>query len=139
MKLVEGGRFAIRPSFPGTGDGLFAVTPLRQGAFVLEYTGMRVPTPSAEENDSRYLFLVDDEWTIDGTVPENLAGYINHGCMPNCEAALEEKRIMIYALRDIQSGEELTIDYGEEYFDKFIAPVGCKCATCINPRSSELN
>lgn len=133
MKLVEGGRFAVRASFPGVGEGLFAVRTLLPGEFVLEYTGERIPTGSAEDGGSRYLFLIDDEWTIDGPVPSNVAGYINHACVPNCEAALENGRVMIYATRSIRSGEELTIDYGEEYFDKFIAPVGCRCGTCINP------
>ncbi len=132
MKLVEGGRFAVQRSFPGAGDGLFTVRALSQGEFILEYTGVRIPSGSAEDGGSRYLFLIDNEWTIDGPVPDNIAGYINHACEPNCEAALEEGRIMLYAKRDIPSGEELNLDYGSEYFEKFIAPVGCRCATCRN-------
>ena len=49
------------------------------------------------------------------------------------EAVIEEgddgeDHINIYALRSIAKGEELTIDYGQEYFDEFIKPVGCRCA-----------
>lgn len=132
MQLTADSRFAIRRSMPGVGDGLFAVYPIAAGEFVLEYTGERVPTGTAETKGSRYLFLIDDEWTIDGPVPENTAGFINHACEPNCEAAMEDGHIMICAARDIESGEELTIDYGPEYFKRFIEPVGCKCATCVN-------
>jgi SET domain-containing protein len=132
MKLTADSRFAIRRSLPGVGEGLFAVNSIAAGEFVLEYTGERIPTGTAEDAGSRYLFVVDDEWTIDGPVPENTAGFINHACEPNCEATVEEGRILIYATRDIGSGEELTIDYGEEYFKKFIEPVGCKCETCLN-------
>lgn len=123
----------IKQSAPGVGDGLFAVRPLGAGEFVLEYTGERVPTTTAELSTwSRYLFVIDDEWTINGQVPENIAGYINHACEPNCEARLEDDRINIYALCDIKSGEEITLDYGPEYFEEFIAPGGCRCNSCIN-------
>ena len=54
-------------------------------------------------------------WTIghviDGGVNGNEARFINHSCEPNCESVTRGKRIWIYALRDIQPGEELTYDY----------------------------
>jgi hypothetical protein len=34
------------------------------------------------------------------------------------------------ALRDIAAGEEITLDYGEDYFELFFAPSGCRCAGC---------
>ncbi len=133
MKLTADSRFAIKNSFPGVGEGLFAVYMVPKGDFVLEYTGKRIPSGTAEEvTKSRYLFLVDDEWTIDGQVPENTAGFINHACEPNCIAELDDGRIMIYAARDIFSGEELTLDYGSEYFDKYIRPIGCKCTAEVH-------
>ena len=133
MQLTTDSRFMIKKSMPEVGDGLFAVRPIKEGEFILEYTGEKIPTATADESGSRYLFVVDDDWTVDGQVPANTAGYINHGCDPNTEAIIEDDRINIYATRDIESGEELTIDYGEEYFDEYIAPVGCKCEDCLNP------
>ena len=133
MKLTEDSRFAIRSSFPGTGDGLFAVKKIHKGDFILEYTGERISSVDAEAMvDARYLFEINDTWTINGPVPANVAGYINHGCDPNCEAEIDESdRIMIHAIKDIESGEELSFDYGKEYFDEFLKPHGCKCASCI--------
>ena len=131
MKLTADSRFAIKKSLPGVGKGLFAVESIKKGERILEYTGEKIPTKEANESDSRYLFEVDKNWTVDGPVPANLAGYVNHSCEPNTEAQIEDGRIFYYATCDIKSGEELTIDYGEEYFKEFIEPVGCRCDSCL--------
>jgi SET domain-containing protein len=38
--------------------------------------------------------------------------------------------VWIWALRSIKPGEEITYDYGKEYFDGIIEPMGCKCEKC---------
>ena len=129
MKAIDA-RFAIRRSSPGMGQGLFAVVPIRKGYFILEYTGKKIPTPLADTMTSRYLFEIDEDWTIDGSPRSNTARYINHSCNPNTEAEIVDGQIIITAVRDIRKGEELTIDYDAEYFDEFIRPTGCKCAHC---------
>jgi len=131
MKAIDA-RFEIRRSKPGMGQGLFAVVPIRKGDFILEYTGKKIPTPLADTMTSRYLFEIDEEWTIDGSPRSNTARYINHSCNPNTEAEIDGGHIMITAVRAIKKGEELTIDYDTEYFDEFIRPVGCKCASCVS-------
>ena len=110
---------------------------IKKGERILEYTGERIPTKVANDSDSRYLFEVDRNWTIDGPVPGNVAGYVNHSCDPNTEATIEDGRIFYEATRNIKSGEELTIDYGEEYFKEFIDPVGCKCDNCIHANTEK--
>lgn len=123
-------RFEVREGRPGTGMGLFARVPIKDGEFIMEYTGVKIPSAIADESDSRYLFEIDEHWTLDGPVPENTAGYINHDCHPNVEADIEDGKVMIYAQKDIAAGEELTIDYDDEYFEEFLKPIGCKCASC---------
>ena len=130
MRTTIDGRFEIRSSRPGTGLGLFAIQPIEKDAFILEYTGERIPTAVADERDSKYLFELNSDWTIDGETKENAARYINHDCYPNTESDIIDGKIIIEALRDIAVGEELTIDYGDEYFDEFIRPGGCHCASC---------
>ena len=81
----------------------------------MEYTGVKIPAKIADDHPGRYLFEIDDKWTINGETRSNTARYINHDCHPNVEAEIsEDDRIEIRAIRDIAAGEELTIDYGEE-------------------------
>ena len=124
------GRFEIKNGRPGTGLGLFALVPIKRDDFILEYTGEKIPTAVADERDSKYLFEIDSEWTIDGETKENTARYINHDCHPNTETDIVDGKIIFEAIKDIAPGEELTVDYGEEYFDEFIRPGGCRCASC---------
>jgi len=123
-------RFEVKNSRPGTGLGLFARVPIKKDDFILEYTGERIPTVVADERDSKYLFELDADWTIDGETKENTARYINHDCYPNTETDIVNGKIIFEAIRDIAAGEELTVDYGDEYFDEFIRPGGCRCASC---------
>ena len=123
-------RFVVRRSGPGRGRGLFTRVPFRKGELVIEYTGNKIPTQLADELDTKYLFEIDEDWTIDGSPRTNTARYINHSCKPNCESDIRDGRILIFALRNIERGEELSMDYGDEYFDEFIKPVGCKCDSC---------
>ena len=55
--------------------------------------------------------------------------FVNHDCKPNCKFILEKgNAVSIKALRKIEAGEEVTISYGEDYFQKGNAE--CECRTC---------
>ena len=129
------GRFVVCKSGAGKGHGLFALKPIKKGDFILEYVGKKIPTALADTLTTRYLFEIDKDWTIDGSERSNAARYINHSCDPNCEVYIEKGHIMIYTIKNIAVGEELSYDYGEEYFDEFLRPVGCRCgsAKCRKP------
>ncbi len=117
------------------GLGLYTETFIPKGAFVIEYTGEIIPNEEADRRGGRYLFNIDEKWTIDGTKRHNTGRYLNHACKPNCEATQSGKRILINAKRNIQPGEELCYDYGKEYYDEFIKPAGCRCAHCATKQS----
>lgn len=125
MKQPKSNLFKIIRS--RTGLGLATKIPLKKGEFVIEYTGDLISNKEAANLTTRYLFEVNSRWTIDGAKRGNIARYINHSCRPNCEAEIEGKRVLIYATKNIPAGTELNYDYGKEYFDEFIKPVGCKC------------
>jgi uncharacterized protein len=118
------------------GLGLFANRDFKKGDAVIEYTGKTISEEEAQRRGGKYLFELNDKWTIDGTTRTNTARYINHSCKPNCfpELTENEKRVFIMAKKNIKCGEELTYNYGKYYFDTFIKPVGCKCASCLKSR-----
>ncbi len=125
------GDFKVRVGRSRTGKGLFAVDMIPKGACVIEYTGRPVSEKEQYTDRGKYLFWSGKNTMINGNIPTNTARYINHSCAPNCESDGPEGKVFIMALRTIMPGEELTYDYGEEYFDKHIKPYGCKCASCL--------
>jgi len=101
----------------------------------LEYVGTHITTQEADtKKGARYLFEVNSKWTIDGSARSNLARYVNHACTPNCESTTSGTRVFVKAIRYISPGEELTYDYGEEYFNEFIEPHGCRCMGCVEKK-----
>jgi SET domain-containing protein len=136
MSDMKKGLFSIRRAGKGLGFGLFARRQYKRGEFVAEYTGRRISTKEADALSTRYLFEIDENWTVDGSPRSNIARYMNHSCDPNCEADIVDGKILISAIRDIEVGEELTFDYGDEYFDEFIKPIGCRCSKCVRSGAS---
>lgn len=101
------------------GRGVFAKEFIPAGTRLIEYRGERLTT---EEADARYpdelgtahhtfLFAIDDDVVIDAAVRGNMARWINHSCEPNCDAVIEDARVFIESVVDIEEGEELTYDY----------------------------
>jgi uncharacterized protein len=121
------------------GLGLFAATDLPRKTYLLDYTGKLLTTAQADEKGGQYLFEINSRWTLDGTDRKNLARYINHSCRPNCETDTRdrEKRVIIYALRNIKAGEELTYNYGKSFWNEYIKPKGCRCVKCAEQRKEE--
>ena len=115
-----------------TGLGLYATEPIRTGKFIIEYWGKLVRWDDVDNLQSKYLFDLNKRWAIDGAPRRNTARYINHSCKPNAEPYGVRGKIKIYARRTIQPGEEITYDYGKEYFDEFLKPIGCLCEACRN-------
>jgi len=109
--------FIIRPS-PIQGLGAFATERIAKGTRLIEYTGERMTPeeadrryPDSDERHHTYLFAIDDDVVIDAAVGGNEARFLNHSCEPNCDAVIDERRIFIEAIREIEPGEELTYDY----------------------------
>ena len=134
--MKKNDNFTIMKAKKGAGFGLKTKIPFKKGDFVIEYIGIKRENKDIEYHTGKYLFEIDDKYTIDGSPRWNLARYINHSCRPNCEVEInKEGKILIEAIKNIKEGEEITYDYGKEYFNEFIKPIGCKCIKCISKKS----
>lgn len=122
-----------------TGLGLFALKPIPAEKRIIEYVGTILTDEQANKKGGKFLYDLGNNLAIDGSSRENLARYINHSCCPNTEAYTGRNRVWIWSMRDIEEGEELTIDYGKEYFDQHIKPVGCKCESCTSKKRRSKN
>lgn len=128
--IVKGNRsFAVKRT--ASGLGLFTLQPIPADKRIIEYVGIIISAEEADRRGGKYLFDLDGKRAIDGTARSNIARYINHSCRPNAEAFTSGNRIWIWSTKNIQAGEEITIDYGKEYIEEHIKPVGCKCKVCI--------
>ncbi len=126
------------------GSGVYAAKAIPEGTRIIEYVGEKIDKEESERRATKqlehagqtgdaavYIFTLSKKWDVDGNVPWNTARLINHSCDPNCESWIEGKRIFVYAIRDIEEGEELTFDYGfdiENYEDH---PCRCGSEKCV--------
>ncbi|HEY0010354.1 MAG TPA: SET domain-containing protein [Candidatus Paceibacterota bacterium] len=123
------GAFSLLVKRSTAGLGLFAGDPIPKNACIIEYVGRQVTPEEERTSRSRYLFSISKHKTIDGKPRDNKAGYINHSCVPNAEPYIHKGRVFIFATKAIKPGEEITYDYGKEYFDEYIKGV-CRCPKC---------
>ncbi|MEQ1616954.1 MAG: SET domain-containing protein-lysine N-methyltransferase [Terricaulis sp.] len=130
------GDFTLRVGRSRTGLGLFAESDIARGACIIEYVGPQISAEEETKSRSKYLFEVSARKTIDGTPRWNTARYINHSCRPNCEPNIHKGRVFIHARRRIRTGEELSYNYGKNYFDEYLKGV-CACPKCKPPKQSK--
>ena len=142
-------RHPFRVGRSRTGLGLFATKPIEKRTVIVEYRGRRITNEEAdrlEANNSRYMYELNSRWTVDGSSRSNVARYANHSCRPNAESDVllgprargrKGGMVILRAIRNIKPGDEITYDYGKDYFDGFIKPIGCKCPKCTEKRREE--
>lgn len=97
--------------------GLYSLESITTGEMIIEYVGEKIRQEIADLREikytesgigSSYLFRIDEGTVVDATKKGGIARFINHSCDPNCTAKIIRvggtKRIVIYALRDIEKG-----------------------------------
>lgn len=119
------------------GLGFFTLDPIPDDKKIIEYIGLILTKEEADKKGGKYLMTLDEDYTIDGSPRSNKARYINHSCQPNAKAYRTGARVWIWSIRAIEEGEEITMDYGKNYFDEQIKPIGCKCAKCAQKSKAE--
>ena len=124
-----------------TGLGLFATKPIKKGAKIVRYFGPLLDSKKKKDDaiENKYLFELNGRWTIDGSVRDNIARYINHACRPNAESDVmpRKRKVVIRAIKNIAPGEEINYDYGTDYFKAYLKPIGCKCDACERKRKKK--
>jgi uncharacterized protein len=124
-----------------TGLGLFATQRIKKGTKIIRYFGPLLDSKKKKDDaiENKYLFELNGRWTIDGSVRENIARYINHACKPNAESDVKprKRKVFIRAVKNIEPGEEINYDYGTDYFKAYLKPIGCKCDACEAKRKKK--
>ena len=113
------------------GWGLFVKEPISKGEMLIEYQGFLIRSSLNDAiirkytrnkvfgaTDGSYIFRIDEDFHVDATIAGNIARFMNHSCAPNAlsrivdiGSRIHDKRIIIFAARDLQVGEELQYDY----------------------------
>lgn len=110
--------------------GVFATKKIYKGDFVCEYAGDLIDRKEAEKRDSIYelkrkgSYMFYFNWSnkcycLDATEPSHRLGrLVNHSRRkPNCKMEIfidnNKPYLILTAIRDIQSNEEILYDYGE--------------------------
>ncbi|MDP2326138.1 MAG: SET domain-containing protein-lysine N-methyltransferase [Gammaproteobacteria bacterium] len=110
-----------------TGRGLFAGCAIPARAKIGEFEGEIITIREARRRAKgrRVVAIVElESRAIDATATRRGFRFINHSCAPNTFTRLTDRRAEFYALRKIQPGEELTVDYGESHHN---GKLPCQC------------
>ena len=116
--------FEIRSStIEGAGMGLFARHAIGEHDTIGYYTGEVITEKEFHDPDrpfSAYVMWVTKDHILVGEGPKaNYTRYINHDDEPNAFLVVSSrwKTARFQALRDIEPGEEIFFDYGDDYWE----------------------
>ena len=136
-ELNEKNKHRVRAGKSSAGLGLFAKDTFKKGERIVEYVGKRLTNKEVEAiRSNKYLLEINSKVTIDGSPRINIARYANHSCKPNAEADIIRRRMFLLAKKTILPGDEITWDYGKEYFNEYIKKGNCRCAPCDSGSST---
>jgi SET domain-containing protein len=126
------------------GWGLFTMIDIPKDGMVVEYMGEIVRQCVADKREKQYevsgegscyMFRLDLQRIVDATMIGCMARFMNHCCQQNAYAKVisvdtdvgPDKKLMVFAEREIKAGEEITYDY------KFQVEDGSLRCTCGAP------
>ena len=87
---------------------MFAARRLRPGSYIGTFEGR-----ATRVNGTYVLWLIDEDGREEGIRGTNEFRFLNHSAQPNAEL----DGLDVLALRNIQPGCELTLDYGDAWHD----------------------
>jgi SET domain-containing protein len=124
MRQVKGTnyRLVVRES-PISGDGVFAGEDIPWGRKIIEYKGALVDDREAKARiaaGANAIIELGPDQNIDGFDNGNGAALVNHSrASSNCFLLREKGKVWLVAgVEGIKAGEELTYDYGSDYYPR---------------------
>ena len=112
------------------GEGLFSEKYFDSGQVITKIDGELIDADECVRREAEgnvYIFWKSDDEYIDVSEWPFLR-YINHACDYNCDIEEDEKgNLILIAGKNIQAGDELTIDYGYDEIYEY-----CSCNECTN-------
>lgn len=110
------------------GFGVFAAEPIPPKKKIGEIRGEAISVAEgrrrAEGRQRIMIVEVSSRTAIDASGSSDPMRFTNHCCSPNARLDIRDGRIEFYALRAIEPGEEITVDYGETHHGGTLA---CRC------------
>ena len=119
MKLFSKYSTLGKSTIPEGGTGVFATHKIPQGT-VIERCRVLITRFSAPEGDDLWYYVMQSPWDKDESlVCLGNGSMYNHSPSPNTKhvnANRTNKTIDIVAMRDVEKGEELLVDYGTDFW-----------------------
>ncbi|POS79635.1 set-domain histone methyltransferase-5 [Diaporthe helianthi] len=120
---------------PSMGLGVFATTDIPSNRVLGEYLGdLRPPTEDPNHID-HYQFTLSGIAFISATEAGNWTRFVNHNCNPNVTVGDDmygrRRAIVFTSNRAIAAGEQLSINYGDHYFEPL--RIDCTCDAHAGP------
>jgi SET domain-containing protein len=110
------------------GQGAFALGPIPPRLKIGEIRGESISVPEARIRATRseriMIVELSSRKAIDFSRSSDPMRYTNHSCQPNARLCIRQGRVEFYALRAIEPGEEITVDYGETHHE---GRLSCRC------------
>ena len=127
LRQCKQAQIEIKQVNPLVGMGVFATKPISELTFIGEYTGVVQKRHKRKDSLNDYVFGYvigphDTPWVIDARKKGNFTRFINHSDEPNLTSRwiISEGvgHVIFFANRKINTGEQLTYDYGPYYWRK---------------------
>src|SRR6185369_328350 len=97
------------------GLGCFATVHFSKASPIAEYAGERITHAEAIDRmtgaNGKHICQLDLDNYIDGNIGGNETRYLNHSCEPNADVSISDGFMIVFALREIFPGEEVTVHY----------------------------
>lgn len=110
------------------GQGAFAAEPIPARRKIGEIRGETISVAQARIRATRtervMIVELSSRRAIDFSRSSDPMRFTNHSCAPNARLCIRNGRVEFYALRAIDEGEEVTVNYGETHHE---GRLRCRC------------